>query len=178
MRLSKVSMVHRVQQEARAIIQLCISAMKMGDCIALGRTQLLLYLVNCVMNRALKLVSLPVRHLIFCHRVIRFNCLFTKALVHSKERSVFASMSSFPLGLSVFLLRPSPPPKPLYLTFLPFSNTHACRYRMTEMGNVMTTVVFTVSTYSAPNATWATNKPSTFPDTVCERGWEMYPGKL
>lgn len=122
MRLSKVSTVHRVQQEARAIIQLRIPAMKMGDCIALGRTQLLFYLVNCVMNKALKLVSFSVRHLIFCHRVIRCNCLFTKALVHSKERSVFVSISSFPLGLSSSSdphLRPNPSISRSFLSRIP-----------------------------------------------------------
>ena len=81
-RLRKVNMVCEVHHEARWVIQLCISEVEMGHCIALGRTQLLLLLVDCVMNGALELVPLHVSHLIFCLTMIHFNCLLSKALVH------------------------------------------------------------------------------------------------
>ena len=81
-RLRKVNMVCEVHHEARWVIQLCISEVEMGHCIALGRTQLLLLLVDCVMTGALELVPLHVSHLIFCLTMIHFNCLLSKALVH------------------------------------------------------------------------------------------------
>lgn len=75
-------MVCEVHQEARCVMQLCISEVEMGHCVALGRTRLLSQLVNCAKNGALELVPLHVSHLIFCHTMIHFNCLLTKALVH------------------------------------------------------------------------------------------------
>lgn len=104
MRLSKVSMVHRVQQEERAVIQLYISEMKMWDCIALGRIQLLLHLVNYIMNRALKLVPLYVHHLIFYHIVIHF--VFSKKHYCISRREVLLPQL-FPLWSVSFSSNPT-----------------------------------------------------------------------
>lgn len=105
MKLSNINMVHQVEREERAIIQLCISEMKTGYCIALGRTQLLLNLVIYVMSKALKLVPLHVCHLIFCHAVTHF--VFSQKRYCVSRREVF-----LPLCLSSLVCLFLPPPAP------------------------------------------------------------------